>query len=188
MDDLLYAEFEALLIMQNRLIGNLDSELRNYNLSVSSFLALHFISNGRTRSGSTITRARIAEHLGINTASVTPLIRRLIDLGLVQEKPHDARSKELLITSKGKFKLQKSNAAWKDTFKLLDAALSPNMKSQLMRAITKINVVAQHQRDEERRLMLMRTATVRDTLDVLDRQNRDAKAKARKIEDELDAH
>lgn len=180
MSQLPHFEFKALMILINGLSSDLEARLKTYKLSTSAFLVLDAIEHTEVDSAYPMTRASLARLIGTTPASMSVLVGRLIRMRLVSEASIDARTKGLSITMYGRSKLAGGKVAWEDTFGKLSEALSLTSRSQLLKAVDKLNLARVHERQEERRVAYMRTLSKQSTKDGVakyDQQSRVAESR-----------
>lgn len=187
MSDLPYPEFQALLVMQNRLLRDLEPRMRRYGLSSTGFLALLAISQKTGTGHFPLTRAELTRRIGVTPGSMSVLMARMIKMGWVSETRLDDRSAGLAITAKGRSVLHGGMVAWDDAFAALDDALSATMKSNLIRVITKVNLtneIREREAQQDRYLGTLRKhKTVRQVKDQLRERRGVARAKLRALDE-----
>lgn len=150
-------DFKALLILNNRLMRDLEPRMRKYGLSTTGFLVLLEIDKNSGRGRYPHTRAALTRRMGLTPGSMSVLIGRMIRLGWVTEDRLDDRSKGLAITTKGKSVLHGGMVAWEDAFSVLEEGLSDTMKNSLLKAVAKINLIADHRESDAQRERYLRT-------------------------------
>lgn len=100
----------------------MDRHLKHSGLSMSSWMAIGLIAS-ETRP---LTQTELAQLLGLEDASMVPLIDRLVKQGLLQrvQPPEDRRKRLLVLTEKGNeaFSVVKTeaDALRTDLFKEID--------------------------------------------------------------------
>lgn len=181
-----FAEFKALLVMQNRLLADLETRMKKYELSSTGFMALHAIGLKCGPRQIPITRADLAREIGVSPSSITVLMARMIEKGWVEQRDRDDRSSGLLLTAKGRSKLHGGMVAWGDAFGQIDSMLSATMKAGFLKAVTKINMAHVHRHGEVRRARLLRTYTKEETKKWARRIDRQSTEEARQKERALD--
>lgn len=186
MSQLPHPEFKALLILANGLTSDLEVRLKEYDLSLSGFLALEAIERAQGANAYPMTRASLARLIGTTPASMSVLVGRLIRKRMVSETSIDARAKRLAITSFGHSKLAGGKVAWEDTFKNLSEALSPNSRSQLLKAIAKLNLTREHERKEEHRAAYMRTLSKQSTKNAVAKNHQQSRVSESRRKAELE--
>lgn len=78
--------------------SELDSKLRPYGVTVSQWTLLKKVWQQEGRS-----QVELQEHLGLEAATITGLIQRMTNLGLVQRRPdpNDKRVQRVYLTERG---------------------------------------------------------------------------------------
>jgi DNA-binding MarR family transcriptional regulator len=163
MSQLPHPEFKALLILASGLTSDLEVRLKEYDLSLSGFLALDAIERAEVANAYPMTRASLARLIGTTPASMSVLVGRLIRKKMVSEVRVDARTTGLAIKPPGQSNLAGGKAAWVDTFKGLSEVLSPSSRVGLLKAVDKLNLTREHERKEEHRAAYMRTLSKQST-------------------------
>lgn len=179
MSELPYPEFQALLIMQNRLLRDLEPRMRRYGLSSTGFLALLAIGQNTGSGQYPHTRAELTRRIGVTPGSMSVLMARMIKMGWVSEVRIDDRSTGLAITPKGRSVLHGGMVAWDDAFAALDDALSATMKTNLIRVITKVNLTNEIREREAQQERYLRTIKKHKTVSLVKDQLRERRAAAR---------
>ncbi len=107
---------------------------KQHGLSITQIMALRQLYY-HTESCSV---SAIGERLGITNAAASQLLDKLVQQGLVQrtENPRDRRSKQIIITEKGKDLLQESMRAQRAWMEALSQRVTPDEAQQIGRALT----------------------------------------------------
>lgn len=142
------AEFEALLIMINRLLRDLEPRLRKVGLSSTGYLALQAINRKQRPLSRPPIRSDLARSIGTTPASMSVLIARLVRNGMVAERARNDQSFELSLTLKGKAVLKEASMIWKKAFQVTSSVLGDAMKDRLLKAVAKINLVNENDEKE----------------------------------------
>ncbi|MEA5666602.1 hypothetical protein VA603_03510 [Stenotrophomonas sp. MH1] len=167
-------EFEALLIMTNRLLRGLEPRLRKVGLSSTGYLALQAINRKQRPLSRPPIRSDLARSIGTTPASMSVLIARLVRNGMVAERARNDQSFELSLTLKGKAVLKEASMIWKKAFQVTSSVLGDAMKDRLLKAVAKINLVNEN---DEREAAAKRIAkTFRGEYHAVKRHKETAKA------------
>lgn len=142
------AEFEALLVMTNRLLRDLEPRLRKVGLSSTGYLAMQAINRKQRPMSRPPIRSDLARSIGTTPASMSVLIGRLVRNGLVVERARNDQSFELSLTPKGKVVLTEAAVIWKRTFQVASSTLGEAMKDRLLKAVAKMNLVNENNEKE----------------------------------------
>lgn len=168
------AEFEALLVMTNRLLRDLEPRLRKIGLSSTGYLAMQTISRKQRPMSRPPIRSDLARSIGTTPASMSVLIGRLVRNGLLVEKARNDQSFELSLTPKGRLVLAEASGIWKKAFQVTSSALGDVMKDRLLKAVAKINLV--NENDEKEAAAKRIANTFRGEYHAAKRYKSDAKA------------
>lgn len=155
-------EFEQLLLMNNRIMSDLESGLRKVELSSSAFLALQFIGRNQRPNTRQATRADVARHLGTTPASVSVLVKRMLERQWITERARNDQSLDLSLTEDGRLQLRLGTNAWCSTFRDIDKMLTSEMKTGFLKSIGKINMVYKHREGEAQLKRLANTYRGKD--------------------------
>jgi len=87
----------------------------------------------------------IGDHLGVTNAASSQMIDRLVQQGFIErsEDPHDRRSKNLVLTAKGRMLVQDGIAARQRWMEQLTAALTPEQQESITTALIVLTQAAQ---------------------------------------------
>ena len=87
----------------------------------------------------------IGDHLGVTNAASSQMVDRLVQQGFIErsEDPHDRRSKNLVLTAKGRALVQDGIAARQSWMEQLTAALTPEQQESITTALVALTQAAQ---------------------------------------------
>jgi DNA-binding MarR family transcriptional regulator len=123
---------EALGIFRHRLMGNLFVFAREKGLSMGQFGALMHIFQTKGCGVSDI-----GTDLGITNSAASQMMERLVQLQLItrSEDPNDRRSKQIVITDKGRQILQEGMLANRKWLESLAASMQPAEQELVRHAV-----------------------------------------------------
>ena len=122
------------------LLARVEETLRPWNLSFPRYELLRLLAF--SRSGSLpITKA--SERLQVHVTSVTSAMKRLLDAGLVERRPHptDGRTTLVEITAEGRRVVSEATAAL-NAGVFSDPGMDPSEQSALIEAISSLRQTA----------------------------------------------
>jgi DNA-binding MarR family transcriptional regulator len=111
-DTLVITLQEAFTIIRHRMMGNMFAFIRDKGLTMAQFGAMMHILNKQSCGVSDI-----GSDLGITNSAASQMLERLVQLNLItrSEDPADRRSKQIVLTDKGRQLLHEgsqANRAW----------------------------------------------------------------------------
>jgi DNA-binding MarR family transcriptional regulator len=132
----------SLMRVQQLVIGQLDAILKPYGLTFARYEALVllvFSSRGSLPLG------KMGERLQVHPTSVTSIVRRLVDAGLIERLPHpeDGRTVLAAITPAGRALVEKTTRALVEA----DFALAALTEDQLQQLSGLLRPVREHAGD-----------------------------------------
>ncbi len=106
---------------------------KEHGLSITQIMALRQLAHHQEA----CSVSSIGEGLGITNAAASQLLDKLVQQGLVlrTENPHDRRSKQIVITEKGKDLLRESMRAQRAWMEVLGQRVTPAEARQITEAL-----------------------------------------------------
>lgn len=169
--------FQLLHAMNIRVLGPLDSKLRKKGLSLGSFMVLQLIAQRQKSNKRRPTRADIARELGSSPASVSVMVKRMIEREWIYESWKNEQSQHLELDESGRIALKEGLRIWNAEHRELVKNLTDDMKTGIASAANKITVVHENR---ERAKQLKKTT---DNFRAQDHMTKKWKAKAKKAEE-----
>jgi len=169
--------FQLLHAMNIRVLGSLDSKLRKKGLSLGSFMVLQLIAQREKSNTRRPTRADIARKLGSSPASVSVMVKRMIERGWIYESWKNEQSQHLELDESGRIALKEGRRIWNAEHRELVKNLTDDMKTGIASAANKITVVHENR---ERAKQLKKTT---DSFRAQDPMTKKWKAEAKKAEE-----
>ena len=163
--------------MNIRVLGSLDSKLRKKGLSLGSFMVLQLIAQREKSNTRRPTRADIARKLGSSPASVSVMVKRMIERGWIYESWKNEQSQHLELDESGRIALKEGRRIWNAEHRELVKNLTDDMKTGIASAANKITVVHENR---ERAKQLKKTT---DSFRAQDPMTKKWKAEAKKAEE-----
>lgn len=136
-----YPDYDDLFLLYNQLRRRLDSGLRAFGLTLTGLQVLVLVAQTKERRGE-ITRARIAETLGLTDSTLSTAIKGLTDKGFIRQKsPDDAsyRNQPLHLESAGRRAMLHGLVVREDCLEDVDSSLSPAQRKAMFKSVRAIN-------------------------------------------------
>lgn len=132
----------SLMRVQQLVIGRLDAILKPYGLTFARYEALVLLVFSRRGS---LPLGKMGERLQVHPTSVTSIVRRLADAGLIRRRPHpdDGRTVLAEITPAGRDVVERATAALVEA----DFALTALSEEQLAELSALLAPVREHAGD-----------------------------------------
>lgn len=113
-----------------------NRRLKNLGMSQASWVAVSAIA----RNEQPLSQSELAQELGVESATIVPLINRLVELELVERvKPDsDKRKRLLLATAKGMALFHQVKAVADDLREEILTAITPEEREQTHRVLEKL--------------------------------------------------
>lgn len=113
-----------------------NRRLKNLGMSQASWVAVSAIA----RNEQPLSQSELAQELGVESATIVPLINRLVDLELVERvKPDSDKRKRLLVaTAKGMALFHQVKAVADDLREEILTAITPEEREQTHRVLEKL--------------------------------------------------
>jgi DNA-binding MarR family transcriptional regulator len=91
--------------------------------------------------------SKVSAHLGVTNAAASQMVEKLVQLGLLErvEDPHDRRSKQLSLTSRGEALIQKGIEARRRWLENLVTVLTPERQKAVVAALPYLIEAARQQ-------------------------------------------
>ncbi|WOC13375.1 MarR family winged helix-turn-helix transcriptional regulator [Gordonia sp. MP11Mi] len=114
------------------MLARVESELKPFGLTFARFELLRLLAF--SRSGA-LPISKASDRLQVHVSSATNAVARLVDVGLVQRRPHptDGRTTLVAITDSGRDLVEKATVALNSVF--ADIGLPPDQSRALVDAI-----------------------------------------------------
>lgn len=113
-----------------------NRRLKNLGMSQASWVAVSAIA----RNEQPLSQSELAQELGVESATIVPLINRLVELELVERvKPDSDKRKRLLVaTAKGMVLFHQVKAVADDLREEILTAITPEEREQTHRVLEKL--------------------------------------------------
>lgn len=113
-----------------------NRRLKNLGMSQASWVAVSAIA----RNEQPLSQSELAQELGVESATIVPLINRLVELELVERvKPDSDKRKRLLVaTAKGMALFHQVKAVADDLREEILTAITPEEREQTHRVLEKL--------------------------------------------------
>lgn len=113
-----------------------NRRLKNLGMSQASWVAVSAIA----RNEQPLSQSELAQELGVESATIVPLINRLVELELVERvKPDSDKRKRLLVaTAKGMALFHQMKAVADDLREEILTAITPEEREQTHRVLEKL--------------------------------------------------
>ncbi|HFZ1301419.1 TPA: MarR family winged helix-turn-helix transcriptional regulator [Klebsiella aerogenes] len=113
-----------------------NRRLKNLGMSQASWVAVSAIA----RNEQPLSQSELAQELGVESATIVPLINRLVELELVERvKPDSDKRKRLLVaTAKGMALFHQVKAVADDLREEILTAITPEEREQIHRVLEKL--------------------------------------------------
>ena len=146
-----YTESSLLALISH--LHTVSADFTNARLSkTTGMISSHGFILYLLSSGEKLTKKEIAERINRDKSTVTVLIRKLIDEGLVKEEPNseDSRSKLISLTAKGKKYKTLTSSISEDLLSVCYKGFSENEKKTLLKLLLKMNKNLEGENGERR--------------------------------------
>ncbi|HBQ6587560.1 TPA: MarR family transcriptional regulator [Klebsiella quasipneumoniae subsp. similipneumoniae] len=113
-----------------------NRRLKNLGLSQASWVAVAAI----TRHHQPLSQSELAQELGVESATIVPLINRLVTLGLVERvtTDRDKRKRLLVVTDQGQALFEQVKTVADDLREEILTAITPQEREQTQRVLEKL--------------------------------------------------
>lgn len=167
--------FGLLHTMNNRLMGSLERKLRRKGLSAGALMTLQLIADRQRDKKRPPTRADVARHLGSTPASVSVMVKRMMDRKWIDAAHKNEQSQYLVMTEEGHDALKQGTRICNAEHRELDKMISVDIKAGLARAASMINMKFERREGEEQLMRLAKTYRGKD------KNSREWNAKSKRI-------
>jgi len=158
-------------------MGQLDRKLRTKRLSLGSFMILQLVSEREKRHKPGPTRADVARHLRSTPASVSVMVKGMIERDWIYESWKNEQSQRLVLDEAGRIALKEGLRIWNAEHRELEKILTEDMGIGIARAANKVKAVHEH-REKAKQLK-----KVTDSFRAKDKMTKEWRAKAKKHEE-----
>ena len=130
-------------VLRKTMVRLMHQSMRNFwryakeqGLSITQMIALRQIYYHGEQNGCSVSD--ISENLGVSNPATSQSLDKLVQMGLIsrQENPHDRRSKQILLTERGKRILVESMHPQRIWLKELLERLTPEETEQISNALS----------------------------------------------------
>ena len=113
-----------------------NRRLKNLGMSQASWVAVSAIA----RNAQPLSQSELAQELGVESATIVPLINRLVELELVERVKHasDKRKRLLVATAKGMALFHQVKAVADELREEILTAITPEEREQTQRVLEKL--------------------------------------------------
>jgi MarR family transcriptional regulator, organic hydroperoxide resistance regulator len=134
--------FHRLQLAAHNLQKSADRALiASAGVSTAQAAVLSILATGRT-----VMQRDVAMQLGLNESGITAMVRRMVASGLIERvrDEDDVRAWQLRLSNKGRAALARSQEAFKDVNRTIEATLGPDEIGDLAEYLARLAVAFQH--------------------------------------------